>query len=170
MSKQKQSGFTLIELVVVMALMAVVLGIAAPNIGQMLAKFRLDSAVGTLISDLNVARTESIKSGQPILVVCQGTPCSQTPISWTGGWVMCYDADSNNVCDVTTAVRINPIRAKDALAKGQVLTATSLRVTFFPTGFTNSATMTFSAGTDAMPGYTKNILVLPSGSITSLDK
>lgn len=170
MSKQKQSGFTLIELIVVMALMAVVLGIAAPSITQMLSKFRLDSAVGTLISDLNVARSESIKSGQPVLVVCQGTPCSQTPISWTGGWIICYDSDSNNACDATTAVRINPIRAKDALVKGQILTATSLRVSFFPTGYTNSATMTFSAGTDVAPGYTKNILVTPSGSITSLDK
>jgi type IV fimbrial biogenesis protein FimT len=174
MSKQLQRGFTLVELIVVMAIMAVIMAIAAPNVGEMLANYRLNNTVGSLISDLNVARTESIKSGQPVIVICEGAPCTENPISWTGGWQICYSNNATS-CDASTAVRTNPIRRNGALSTGQVLEASSRTATFYPTGYTNSTTVSFDAASKNNAGTKntatlKNITVTSSGSITSLSK
>jgi type IV fimbrial biogenesis protein FimT len=170
MSKQIQSGFSLVELIVVMALMGVVASIAAPNVSEMMAQFRRNSVVGELITDLNTARSEAIKSGQPVIVACQGAPCAYTPISWTGGWQICYSVNGAT-CAVSTTLRVNPIKTAGALVSGQIVNANSLSVPFVPTGYMQSTTKEFQIGARALAATDKKVItVTSSGSISSLDK
>lgn len=54
------SGFTLIELMVTIAVLAVIVGIAAPNISTQLANQRVKSTAATLANALKEAKAESI--------------------------------------------------------------------------------------------------------------
>ena len=54
------SGFTLIELMVTIAVLAIIVGIAAPNIGNQLANQRVKSVTATLENALKVAKSESV--------------------------------------------------------------------------------------------------------------
>ena len=54
------SGFTLIELMVTIAVLAVIVGIAAPSINTQLANQRVKSTAATLANALKEAKAESI--------------------------------------------------------------------------------------------------------------
>ena len=54
------SGFTLIELMVTIAVLAIIVGIAAPSISTQLANQRVKSTTATLANALKEAKAESI--------------------------------------------------------------------------------------------------------------
>ena len=54
------SGFTLIELMVTIAVLAIIVGIAAPSISTQLANQRVKSTTATLVNALKEAKAESI--------------------------------------------------------------------------------------------------------------
>ncbi|NRD69709.1 type II transport protein GspH [Psychrobacter okhotskensis] len=54
------SGFTLIELMVTIAVLAIIVGIAAPSISTQLANQRVKSTAATLVNALKEAKAESI--------------------------------------------------------------------------------------------------------------
>lgn len=57
----KKKGFTLIELMVVIAIIGIVASIAIPNFSDMIQRNRLKGAVKALETDLQWMRTQSIK-------------------------------------------------------------------------------------------------------------
>lgn len=78
-SHDKQIGFTLIELMVTVSLLAILAGLATPSFREMVASQRLRTAAFGLVSDLTLARSEAVKRGASV---------SLTPVSdaWAGGW------------------------------------------------------------------------------------
>jgi len=58
--RRSSSGFTLIELMVTIAVLAIIVGIAAPNISTQLANQRVKSTASTLENALKEAKAESI--------------------------------------------------------------------------------------------------------------
>lgn len=62
------SGFTLIELMVTIAVLAIIVSIAAPNISNQLADQRVKSTTATLTNALKEAKTESIVRRQPLIL------------------------------------------------------------------------------------------------------
>ena len=66
-----RSAFTLVELLLVLALVVVLAAIAAPLMTGALAKARLDAAAEELVSAWNEARLEAIRTGEPIAFRCQ---------------------------------------------------------------------------------------------------
>jgi type IV fimbrial biogenesis protein FimT len=93
MNKHKNAGFTLLELMMVVAIMGVLAGIAIPSYQDMLERNRLKEAVEGLKSDMQFARTEAIKLSQDIHV-------SRSPGN-AGGW--CYGLNVGADCTCTTA-------------------------------------------------------------------
>lgn len=74
-----QTGFTLIELMVTVSLLAILAGLATPSFREMVASQRLRSAAFSLVSDLTLARSEAVKRGASVSI----TPVSD---AWAGGW------------------------------------------------------------------------------------
>ena len=67
------SGFTLIELMVTIAVLAIIVGIAAPSISNQLANQRVKSTAATLENALKEAKTESIIRRQPLTLSFDNT-------------------------------------------------------------------------------------------------
>ena len=58
---KKQSGFTLIELIIIIAIMSILAGIAIPNFLSYMPKHRLNGAVRQVMGDLMWARMQAVK-------------------------------------------------------------------------------------------------------------
>ncbi len=76
----RAAGFTLIELMVTIAVLAIALTIAVPNFSNLIASNRAESQNTALVNAFSVARSEAVKLGTDVTVV----PTDNS--SWNNGW------------------------------------------------------------------------------------
>lgn len=79
LTRRHHSGVTLIELIVTVAVLAILLSLAAPTFRDLLAAQRIRAAAHSLVSDLVLARSEAVKRGASVTL----TP---TAGNWADGW------------------------------------------------------------------------------------
>lgn len=72
-SRSRTSGFTLIELLVTLAIFGILVGLAAPPMGGMINRNKLDSALGQFTGDVAYARMVAVRSGNPVDVVIESS-------------------------------------------------------------------------------------------------
>ena len=82
-----QRGFTLIEMMTVVTVMAILMAFAVPGMSGLLEAQRLRSATFDLVADLTLARNESLKRGARVTV----SPLSGS--DWSNGWRVRMDAN-----------------------------------------------------------------------------
>lgn len=68
MNKQIESGFTLVELMIVVTIIGVIAALAAPSYQRTIEKNQLKQAVESLKADMQFARTEAIKRSADVYV------------------------------------------------------------------------------------------------------
>jgi type IV fimbrial biogenesis protein FimT len=86
---KRELGFTLTEMLVVTAIVAMLLGIGVPSYRYITNSYRLASEVNGLLGDLQFARAEALREGQSvtICVSANSTNCAGT-VNWQSGWVV----------------------------------------------------------------------------------
>ena len=105
MSTRPTTGFTLIELLVTIAVAAILLSIALPSFQGSLRSNRVATASNELLTSLNLARSEAVRStqGGGICASDDGAACSD---DWNDGWMVWTDNDGDGVfSDGDTVVR-----------------------------------------------------------------
>jgi type IV fimbrial biogenesis protein FimT len=65
-------GFTLIELMITIAVLAIILAVAIPDVSIWMVRARIQAAAGNLQQDINWAKGYAIRSGYPVTVSIQG--------------------------------------------------------------------------------------------------
>src|SRR5262245_25530334 len=85
-------GFTLLELMTAISVMAILLSIGVPSFIQIIRNNRITAQTNELVAALNVARNESIKRGIPVSV-CSSTNSATCAGSgtWGTGWIVFTD-------------------------------------------------------------------------------
>lgn len=93
-SRATAPGFTLIELMVTIAIVAIMLVAAAPSFRNFIRNSELTSLTNKLLAAINAARSEAMKYGQNALVI----PANGGN-DWTQGWIVFVDRNRNNSYD-----------------------------------------------------------------------
>jgi type IV fimbrial biogenesis protein FimT len=88
--RRRQRAFTLVELLIVMAIAAVLLGVALPAIDGMLRAYRLRLAAAELFGAVELARAQAIALGQKVTLA----PSAAT-LDWADGWTVFIDRNGN---------------------------------------------------------------------------
>jgi len=89
---QHNTGFTLIELMIVLSIAAILASIAAPSFQWIMSRTRLSTQANDLITALSLARSEAVKRGVRV-TVCKsssGTGCT-TGGDFQQGWIVFVD-------------------------------------------------------------------------------
>ena len=94
-SIKSYKGMTLIEVMIVIAIAAILLATAAPSFQRMVVKSNIESLVDGFATAVITARTEAASRGREVSV-CANTACSS--VDWSGGWLI---MDSNGTALAT---------------------------------------------------------------------
>lgn len=103
-------GVTLVELMVTLAVLAVLVSAAAPSFVNMIRNNQRTALLNQLLADIQLARSAAIKSGQPHVICPAGAGgATQCGDDWTQGWVVFRDNPRGN-----TRFQLGPDDGPDA--------------------------------------------------------
>ena len=172
---KKSLGFTLLELMVTVAVVGVLLSIALPSFSNSVKNSARTSNTNALIGSLLLARSEAIKRESRVSVCESSTsmnasPSCQVSGKWQNGWVVWADDNSNNAIDAGEDV-IQVIAAAEGSGVTIVGTANVAHVaSFVSSGFPQTTagqnlSGVFSICDDRGISDAKAVRVLASGRI-----
>ncbi len=104
----RAGGFTAVELMVVVGIIAVLVALAGPSFTLMIESWRVRDATESLRSTMLFARSEAIKRGGGVAIHklpnagnCTSPNSNQ---DWDCGWVVCQDTNNNGACGASEPV------------------------------------------------------------------
>ena len=95
-------AFTLVELMVTVAVLAIILSIAVPSFSELIRANRAQTQAGLLLNSFNLARSEAIKRGAEVRVTALSDD------DWHLGWRIWVDSNGNNTLDNGELIRVFP--------------------------------------------------------------
>jgi type IV fimbrial biogenesis protein FimT len=143
-------GFTIIELMVVVAILVILIAIAGPDFRNMIVATRIKNASFEVFSALVHARSEAVTRNTTVLI-CRGT-------DWASGWTVTYAAD----CDPSSITPQNTLRKQDAY-KGITITNAATSVGFNSIGRATADT-SFSITADGASDENKRCVTAKTSS------
>ena len=93
-------GFTMIEVLIVIAIASLLAMVAIPSLQDMIQRNRVSGEVNSFIGDVQFARAQAIKTGQPvtICVSSNGSTCLGVN-TWYSGWIVFTDVNGSATMD-----------------------------------------------------------------------
>ncbi|MFL6602686.1 MAG: GspH/FimT family pseudopilin [Steroidobacteraceae bacterium] len=169
--KSTQHGFTMVELIVVISIVGILMAVGTPSYRYFTTANRISSEINGLLGDMQFARAEAIREGQPVSLCAStdGATCSGVA-TWTTGWIVFSDSDAAGTIGTVDVATDRVLRVQTGLMGGDKLTAdnTISAVTFSRDGFAlqlpGTVTMALKDST-ANVGYTRCLAITIVGAL-----
>ena len=164
-------GFTMTELVMVMAIVAILAAIGVPSFKYVTASNRIASEINGLLGDMQFARSQAVKEGQSVTVCASsdGANCTGSPAgsAWQHGWIVFLDVNGDKTRQAAEAIlRIQPaFSGTDTfIASTNTFSAiTYNRMGYAPTGLAANITINLHDSTNNN-AWTRCLQVTPTGT------
>ena len=105
----KSRGFTLVELMIVIAIVAILTTLAAPSFKQLIQSNTMSGAVNTFLGDMRFARSEAMRRGGGVVMCRSDNPeapnavCGTgSTVGWESGWIIFQDNNNNGARNFST--------------------------------------------------------------------
>jgi type IV fimbrial biogenesis protein FimT len=108
------SGFTIIELAIVLSVAAILVTIAVPSFASLIKNIEITSATNDFFASINLARAEAVQRGTRVEMMPSGEEAD-----WAKGWVVFVDGNRNRKPDVDDVI----IFVHGPVPKGMQITA-----------------------------------------------
>ncbi|HFD92128.1 MAG TPA: prepilin-type N-terminal cleavage/methylation domain-containing protein [Gammaproteobacteria bacterium] len=153
--KHSNTGFTLIELLMTLIVVSIVVSLGAPALSDIIRNNRLTTQTNTLVTALNLSRSEAIKRNVNITMCASSDQITCTNDGWENGWIIMDD--NNQVLRV-----FEPLEGLSSMA------STTQSIQYTPTGFiSGGAAVTFDlCAKSGAPG--RQINITPTGRPSNL--
>lgn len=94
--KTSMRGFTMLELLIVMAMMAILASLAAPSFDSSISRNEVQSVRDSLFNAMQYARSEAVKRKMPVGVCASNDQINcANDTNWHLGWVVFVDDNGN---------------------------------------------------------------------------
>lgn len=144
---KNESGLTLVELMVTMALIAIMLSIAVPGFQSYIRNNRLATQTNEIVGAINYTRSEAVKRGEVMQL-------RMKPAGWADGWEI---VDPNNLPPASPVLR----EGQGVVGGHTIVAGGTPAINFSPTGFAD-VTPTFTVcGKNGYFG--RQIMLTPTG-------
>lgn len=169
---RRSQGFTLLEVMVTLAIAGILVAIGVPGLTAFIANNRMVSQVNTMVGLMNAARVEAIAQRRTVTVCgsADGVVCNG---SWSNNWIAFIDRNGNGVINTTVpaaatddvVIRVAPVQRPLTVA---LLSSDNAKTTvqFNSQGFSadgNGVTFRFCDGRGDT--YARGAILLASGRI-----
>ena len=172
-SRLQQLGFSLLELMIALAIAAILLAMAMPSLQSFAGDSEMSAANNQLVYSLQTARSEAIKRSAAVGLCPSANSLADEPTcggDYTKGWIVFVDADGNGIRNAADEV----VLQSEALSPAFSITADNVfadRIYFNDSGTsTNPAGIPLSGNVriDYQGGSVKrDVKVAANGRITT---
>ncbi len=105
-SRVKNRGFTMVELLVVLAIGIILVAIAIPSYKTTIDTQKATLRANALLADIDYARSEAVKEGQNVTICPPASgatvACSTTATNWNGGWIVATTNSAGTMISLRT--------------------------------------------------------------------
>lgn len=159
---KKNSGFTLLELMITLTLISLVMAIGIPSMRDFIKNDRLVTQINTMVGHLAYARSEAVTRHQTVIICASSNLTSCSSSNWAEGWILFVDTDNN--ADFSAGEDM--LRQHEALSGGATFTSSvGSVVTYDERGFAPNSIGTFSLCDDRGTTHMKSISISATGRV-----
>jgi type IV fimbrial biogenesis protein FimT len=139
--RSSNGGFTLIELMVVVVIVAVLLAVAGPAFYDNVVRNNVRTQASKIVSTLALARSKAVERNHPVTICASTDSTSATETeptcggTWMDGWIVFLDLDEDGTPDSGEV-----LRRFDGPPSGYTIENAISPLSYYPDGTASSAT------------------------------
>jgi len=163
--KKSVSGYTLIELMVTVSIVAILATVAIPNFSAFISKSRERADVQSMLKALVAARSEAVVRARPVTLTANTG-------GWAKGWRSWVDLNDNGSYDAGEAFKETPSIKTSAVISAKIGTTAVTSVTFDNQGFiqdSKAVVLSYRSSPEKCR-HDRDINITASGQVTISDR
>ena len=162
----RSAGFTMIELMMTIAIATIVMTLAIPSFRYITNANRIAGEVNGLLGDMQFARAEAIKEGQGITVCAStnGLTCTAGDTFWHNGWIVISSVAAVGVLRVQS--QFSSSDTFESLGSSGISTVTFNREGY-ATGLANGGSVITLHDSTSTTAWTRCLALTFSGQMTT---
>lgn len=100
----REKGFTLLELMFVLAIAAILMSVAVPALQMFTNNARQTGSINDFVSSMHLARNTAITTNSRVTMCSSSDGATCNAASWESGWILFRDPNSNRTVDGTETI------------------------------------------------------------------